>query len=189
QQGYVWSKTRVVTGLLVSHHQWAETWEQSGGGVRDWPERLIMSSHKGEIVKQKDTSEKAKQAFYYNRRHGARHLPALQPGDTVYTKSWKTPAIVSKECVTPRSYLINAQEGAVLRRNRLHLRAEPTSRPAQHIPLTPAESAVAISQPVSANTPETVTLKPSEVTTHTPTPGCVQTRSGCVSKPATRLDL
>ncbi|XP_033991872.1 uncharacterized protein K02A2.6-like [Trematomus bernacchii] len=151
-----------------------------------WPNR--------QIVKQKDTSEKAKQAFYYNRRHGARHLPALQPGDTVYTKldnekSWKTPAIVSKECVTPRSYLINTQGGAVLRRNRLHLRAEPTSRPAQHIPLTSAESAVAISQPVSANTPETVTLKPSEVTTHTTTPGRVQTRSGRVSKPATRLDL
>ncbi|KAI9517188.1 hypothetical protein NQZ68_008444 [Dissostichus eleginoides] len=121
-------------------------------------------------------------------------LPALQPGDTVYTKldnekSWKTPAIASTECVTPRSYLINTQGGAVLRRNQLHLRAEPTSRPAQHIPLTPAESAVAISQPVSANTPETVTLKPSEVTTHTPTPGRVQTRSGRVSKPATRLDL
>ncbi|KAI4798076.1 hypothetical protein KUCAC02_023593 [Chaenocephalus aceratus] len=44
-------------------------------------------------------------------------------------------------------------------------------------------------RPVSANTPETVTLKPSEVTTHTPTPGRVQTRSGRVSKPATRLDL
>ncbi|KAI9534032.1 hypothetical protein NQZ68_018401 [Dissostichus eleginoides] len=104
-------------------------------------------------------------------------------------KSWKTPAIVSKECVTPRSYLINTQGGAVLRRNRLHLRAEPTSRPAQHIPLTPAESAVAISQPVSANTPETVTLKPSEVATHTQTPGRVQTRSGRVSKPATRMLL
>ncbi|KAI4831018.1 hypothetical protein KUCAC02_002619 [Chaenocephalus aceratus] len=144
-----------------------------------WPNR--------QIVKQK---EKAKQAFYYNRRHGARHLPARQPGDTVYTKlhnekSWKTPAIVSKECVTPRSYLINTQGGAVLRRNRLHLRAEPTSRPAQHIPLTPAESAVAISQPVSANTPETTTLKPSEVKT----PGRVQTTSGRVSKPATRSDL
>uniref|UniRef100_A0A3Q3EW12 Integrase catalytic domain-containing protein n=1 Tax=Labrus bergylta TaxID=56723 RepID=A0A3Q3EW12_9LABR len=97
-----------------------------------WPNR--------KIVKQKDANEKTKQAFYYNRRHGARRLPALRTGDNVYAKldhekAWKTPAVVSKECVTPRSYLINTQGGAVLRRNRLHLRAEPTARPEQTTPL------------------------------------------------------
>ncbi|KAI4785178.1 hypothetical protein KUCAC02_037915 [Chaenocephalus aceratus] len=54
--------------------------------------------------------------------------------------SWKTPAIVSKESVCSAA-------------------AEPTSRPAQHIPLPPAEGAVETSQPVRANTPETATLK------------------------------
>jgi len=145
-----------------------------------WPNR--------KTVKQKDASEKAKQAFYYNRRHGARHLPARQPGDTVYTKldhekAWKTPEVVSKECVTPRSYLINTQEGSVLRRNRLHLQAEPTLQPA------PAGSAGMISQPVSVTTPETVSPKPSEVTTPPHTQTQVLTRSGRVSKPAAKLDL
>ena len=28
--------------------------EQSGGGVRDWPDRLIMSSHKGEVQEDVD---------------------------------------------------------------------------------------------------------------------------------------
>ena len=65
-----------------------------------WPNR--------KTVEQKDAGEKAKQAFYYNRRHGARPLPPLRPGDAVFAKldqekTWVTPAVVSKESVTPRS--------------------------------------------------------------------------------------
>lgn len=83
-----------------------------------WPNR--------KIVKQKDAGEKAKQAFHYNHRHRARPLPPLRPGDAVFTKldqekARVTPAVVSNECVTPRSHLINTPQGAVLRRNRRYL--------------------------------------------------------------------
>lgn len=111
-----------------------------------WPNRRT--------VEQKDAGEKAKQEFYYNRRHGARPLPPLQPGDAVLTKldqekAWVTPAVVLKDSVTPRSYLINTPQGAVLRRNRRHLRAQDT-------PPASAESAGETPQPASVITPETV---------------------------------
>ncbi|XP_061570027.1 uncharacterized protein K02A2.6-like [Cololabis saira] len=101
-----------------------------------WPNRRT--------VEQKDAGEKAKQTFYYNRRHGARPLPPLQPGDAVIVKldqekAWVTPAVVSKESVTPRSYIIQTPQGAELRRNRRHLRADLFSQSAQE---TPPASAV-----------------------------------------------
>ncbi|KAL7374533.1 hypothetical protein ABVT39_002429 [Epinephelus coioides] len=118
-----------------------------------WPNR--------KIVKQKDAGEKVKQAFYYNHRHGARPLPPLRPGDAVFTKldqekAWVTPAVVSKECVTPRSHLINTLQGAVLRRNRRYLRADLPSQPTQDTPPASAESAGVTSQSASVIIPETV---------------------------------
>lgn len=82
-------------------------------------------------VKQRDAGQKAKQAFYYDHRHGTKPLPPLHPGDAVLTKldqekAWATPAIISKESVIPRSYLAATTQGAVLRRNRRHLRLEPS---------------------------------------------------------------
>lgn len=43
-----------------------------------WPNR--------KTVREKDAGEKAKQAFYYNRCHGARPFPPLRPGDGVVIK-------------------------------------------------------------------------------------------------------
>lgn len=150
-----------------------------------WPNR--------KTVEQKDAGEKEKQAFYYNRRHGARPLPPLRPGDAVFTKldqdkAWVTPAVVSKESVTPRSYLINTPQGAVLRRNRRHLRADLSSHPPAS-----AESAGETSRSAGVVTPETVPSTPGEVTTltHTPaqTPDRFRSRAGRVYKPVDRLVL
>ncbi|KAK0156179.1 hypothetical protein N1851_000550 [Merluccius polli] len=89
-----------------------------------WPSRAA--------VKERDEQEKVRQAYYYNRRHGARLLPVLQPGDAVrskldHEKSWSPPAVISSESITPRSYIIKTQQGAELRRNRRHLQPEPQS--------------------------------------------------------------
>ena len=70
------------------------------------------------VVQGKDGSEQAKQAYYYNCRHGARHLLALQPwGDAVrskldHEKSWSRPAVILSECSSPRSFVIKTQQGA-----------------------------------------------------------------------------
>lgn len=151
-----------------------------------WPNR--------KKVREKDAVEKAKQAFYYNRRHGARPLPPLRPGDAVFVKldqekAWGTPAVVSKEVVTPRSYLINTSQGAVLRRNRRHLRADLSAHPA---PPASAESARETSHSACDITPDTVTSSPGEVTcpTHTPAQtGQFRTRAGRLCKPVDRLNL
>lgn len=57
------------------------------------------SADKDTVVQVAD-SEKAEQAFYYNRHHGARPLPPMRPGDNIIAKldqdkTWATPAVVS----------------------------------------------------------------------------------------------
>ncbi len=57
-------------------------------------------------VRRKDSMEKQKQAFYFNRHHGARPLPLLRSGDAVLTKldhqkTWGTAAVVTGEGTTP----------------------------------------------------------------------------------------
>ena len=152
----------------------------------------------GKTVERKDAGEKAKQAFYYNRRHGARPLPPLRPGDAVLVKldqekAWVTPAVISKESVTPRSYIINTPQGAELRRNRRHLRADLSLQSAQATPPASAVSAGETSRSASVVTPETVSSTSSGVTSfaHAPTqsPGQFRTRAGRLCKPVDKLSL
>lgn len=156
-----------------------------------WPNR--------KTIVQKDAVEKAKQAFYFNRRHGARPLPPLHPGDTVIAKldqekAWVTPAVVSKECVTPRSYLLQTPQGAMFRRNRRHLRnhLEDLPQPTAD-PRSTAESALVEPLPSTNSTSlETASSVPAQVpaNSYTPvSPMTVRTRSGRVCKPVKRLDL
>lgn len=93
-------------------------------------------------------SEKAKQAFYYNRHHGARLLPPMRPGDNTIAKldqekTWGTPAVVSKEFVTPRSYRLQTPQGTVLRRSCRHLHYDTLPQPST---ATPALLVVTITQ-------------------------------------------
>ena len=149
-----------------------------------WPSR--------KAVRENDVKQKAVQAHYYNRRHGARPLPALCPGDTVFTKldhekSWSTPAVVSDEAAaTQRSYIVATQEGAVLRRNRRHLLATPISN---HTPRTSTDGAEMDTQPAVTDIPETVPASQAVSTPSTPLPRQATTRSGRVCKPVHRLDL
>uniref|UniRef100_A0AAV2K977 Reverse transcriptase/retrotransposon-derived protein RNase H-like domain-containing protein n=1 Tax=Knipowitschia caucasica TaxID=637954 RepID=A0AAV2K977_KNICA len=83
-----------------------------------WPDRKEMRSA--------DAAAKLKQAFYYNRRNGVRHLPPLDPGEGVLMKldnekQWTTQGTVQGNCSTPRSYVVVTPEGGCYRRNRRHL--------------------------------------------------------------------
>ncbi|CAL9705829.1 unnamed protein product [Knipowitschia caucasica] len=149
------------------------------------------------MVLKKDAVEKARQAFYFNRRHGVRPLPPLRPGDAVVAKldqdkAWVTPATVSSECVTPQSYILKTPQGVMFRRKRRHLRTD-YSAPIDIAPLPqPTETAVAAPiQPTGFSDPETMPLASAPAETCTPTnshsPVC--TRSGRVCRPVKRLDL
>ena len=140
----------------------------------------------GQRIRQKDEAEKKKQAFYYNRRHGARPLPPLQPGGNVLTKldhqkSWTAPAVVTAESVTPRSYIIQTQQGVRLRRNRRHLQEMPAPQP-------PGGKAPVL--PVCTDNPDINRQQgDSSVSMHAGAENLSQTRSGRISKPVIRLDL
>lgn len=77
---------------------------------------------------------------HFNRRHGAKLLPALQPGDHVRVKldgqkDWQTPATVTAQHSTPRSYMVQTPD-ETFRRNCRHLQHVPATVPAfQHVTL------------------------------------------------------
>ena len=99
-----------------------------------------------DTVRDRNTRNKLSSKASFDRRHGARELPELLPGDTVLQKldsekQWSEPATVLRQCA-PRSYEIRSRKG-LYRRNRRHLMR--TSRPIpkpvqihlQHPPLIP----------------------------------------------------
>ena len=79
-----------------------------------------------EAVTSKDEKAKTTYRQYFDKRHGVKSLPDLQPGDVVSVKldqqkGWKTPGKVIARSYTPRSYVIQTPS-SVMRRNRRHLR-------------------------------------------------------------------
>lgn len=69
-------------------------------------------------VKAKDCAEKKRQARYFDKRHRARPLKKLDPGDAVWVTDMQTRAMVVAAAATPRSYVVRTDEGITLRRNR-----------------------------------------------------------------------
>uniref|UniRef100_A0A3Q0SBR5 Integrase catalytic domain-containing protein n=1 Tax=Amphilophus citrinellus TaxID=61819 RepID=A0A3Q0SBR5_AMPCI len=141
------------------------------------PAELLMGR---KITTTLPTLEKNLQPKWPNRKT-VLPLSPLRPGDAVVTKldqerTWVTPAVVSEECVTPRSYLIHTPQGTLFRGNRRHL-PECTAD-------EPSKSACTL-------TLETTPSDSGQVVTHTQSdsPVQVRTRSRRVCKPVIRLDL
>ena len=78
-----------------------------------------------QAVATKDEETKTNYRRHFDKRHNVRHLPELQPGDSVHVKLgqqklWKTPGKVIARSPVPRSYIIQTPN-RVVRRNRRHL--------------------------------------------------------------------
>ena len=81
-----------------------------------------------EDIRENDNKAKLSYARHYDRRHGARSLPSLSPGDEVRVKTpqqsdWSQKGVVSTPADTPRSFVVQTPSGGVYRRNRRHLQA------------------------------------------------------------------
>ena len=98
-----------------------------------------------ELAKLKKTEVmlKAKQTEDYNKRHAAKELSLLVPGDRVYVPDRKENVVVVNKSAEPRSYLVKTNSNAVVRRNRRQLTSTPkeTKIPALGSPSPPAATA------------------------------------------------
>lgn len=83
-----------------------------------WP------SHK--LVKRRDSAAKQQYSRQYNRRHGVRPLPHLTSGQPVRVRTeeeqrWRRRGTIVSDAATPRSYVVQMDNGNTLRRNRRHI--------------------------------------------------------------------
>ena len=86
--------------------------------------RQVLPSQ--QAVAKKDEETKTTYRRHFDKTHGVRPLPELQPGDSVHVKLdqqkvWKTPERVIARSPVPRSHIIQTPN-SVVRRNRKHLR-------------------------------------------------------------------
>ena len=89
-----------------------------------------------QTLRKRDAVAKQKQKQYYDRRHGARPLSELSPGQPVLLKgekSWDVPGEVVEKRAT-RSYVV--QTDKELRRNRQHLLADCSKSSTEQSPST-----------------------------------------------------
>ena len=153
-------------------------------------------------VRIRDARYKATYQRNFNKCRRARPLSNLQQGDHVRVKmdgekAWRTTGKVQQPCNTPRSYLVETDQGAVLRRNGKHLQAIP-ERPAQ----TAAPNVLAYPEteaPADDSTPMVLTPPllhsektfveyiPEGVSRETLTDKTPLRRSSCTSRPVNRL--
>lgn len=139
-------------------------------------------------VKNNDDRAKASHKYYYDQRHGVRDLPPVTTSQKVLVrtdqdKSWSTPGTVVKPADTPRSVILQTDQGGVLRRNRRHLLSipEPARSPAGDREETPTVVDVGKSPAISKSPRPNIVKSPT-------TPQAPR-RSNRAMKPVNRLDL
>ncbi|XP_025116120.1 uncharacterized protein K02A2.6-like [Pomacea canaliculata] len=98
------------------------------------PENLESKTFDKTAVTASDAKAKQSYKNCFDKRHGARPLDELLPGDTVLQKldgekQWGRPAVILQQCA-PRSYIVQTPRGS-FRRNRRHLRRSRNFEPEQ----------------------------------------------------------
>lgn len=89
-------------------------------------------------MRETEAKIKTKQTEDYNRRHAVKELSNLSPGDRVYIPDRKENAVVVDKTPEPRSYLLETNSNATVRRNRRHLNPNPKEVKLPAGNLTPA---------------------------------------------------
>uniref|UniRef100_A0A1A7X3E1 Gypsy retrotransposon integrase-like protein 1 n=1 Tax=Iconisemion striatum TaxID=60296 RepID=A0A1A7X3E1_9TELE len=148
--------------------------------VPQLPSLLIPSLPNMTYVETSERERKRKDSAQYNKRHRARGLSPLSPGQPVWITDTKSEGTVISPHSTPCSYVVESPSG-VVRRNRHHLQPLPERTPklpAVSTPVRPAEGALLTPKP-----------QPAALTPKTEKSDSVKTRSGRVVIKPQRLDL
>ena len=103
------------------------------------PSKLIPQWPELAKLRETDDKIKSKQAVQYNQQHAAKELTDLLPGDRVYVPDRRENAVVVSKTPEPRSYLIETDNNAAVRRNRRQLTPNPkdTALPSRDVPQIP----------------------------------------------------
>ena len=80
-------------------------------------------------LREREAGSKETQRLNFNQRHNAIPLRSVQPGTPVHIKDTGTTGTIAGAAETPRSYLVETENGTV-RRNRSHVNSIPTNKPA-----------------------------------------------------------
>ena len=80
-------------------------------------------------LREREAGSKETQRLNFNQRHNAIPLRSVQPGTPVHIKDMGTTGTIAGAAETPRSYLVETENGTV-RRNRSHVNPIPTNTPA-----------------------------------------------------------
>ncbi|KAM7293268.1 uncharacterized protein ISCGN_026398 [Ixodes scapularis] len=137
-----------------------------------------------------DSRNKVRQARDFNRRHNARSLNPLKPGDSVWVTDASCQARVLSPAQRPRSYVVETPKG-ILQRNRRHLVPfSPTVTARESVELPAAEEPPG--QPPEEGQPGELPTagcsSPSLDRASSPQ-GVTRSRYGRAIKPPRRLDL
>ena len=138
-------------------------------------------------VQENDEYAKSRYKYYYDKHHGVKSLPPLESGTPVlvrteHDKNWKQQAVISSPAATPRSYILNSDNGNSVRRNRMHI------RPVHQSATNSQQQDKTDSSGSSANVSGSSTNVCGSSTTVSGSSSTV-TRSGRSVKPVTKLDL
>ena len=152
---------------------------------------LFRSREDDDIFRKKDTQEKERQKFDFDRRHRAKELPTLKPGQPVWLKTPKT----TEATVLPDRSVCVKTGVKETRRNRSQLRLRDPSVKLPE-PSSPKETALSLGRPSVSTHVSTEDTSPdyqageqsSSSLRGTTTP-LTRTRSGRVVNPPKMLDL
>ena len=93
-----------------------------------------------ENIREREERYREKQAVSFNRRHRAhKDLPVLSKGDQVFIRDQSRQGHVIEQSTSPRSYVIQSDQGSTIRRNRGSLIALHSESPQPTQPETQTE--------------------------------------------------
>lgn len=154
--------------------------------VPKWPDK--------DLIRCRDEEAKRQQGFYFNRRHGVKDLPLLQPRDHVLMKldqgkTWTGPASVISESCTSRSYQVNSPRGGEVRRNRRHLQLLPPGEVTRDTGTNAETMKASVLPPDKEPQSSNQRLCESDGFRKVTPGSAIVTRSGRVSKPVIKLNM